>query len=85
MNTTTVPAPAGKKHRALLIIAFIVAIVAGAVFVPAMAGNDECKNECGHCAEKYGDGTFLYWICYIFGGDCQNTCWVPTPNPGSPV
>lgn len=78
-------APAGKKLRAMLAIALVTAIVAGALFLPVTAGNDECRITCGHCAEKYGYNTFLYWVCHILGGDCSNPCSVPGPDPGIPI
>jgi hypothetical protein len=41
MNYQNTPALAGKKVRALLVTALLMSIVAGALFVPAMAGNSE--------------------------------------------
>jgi hypothetical protein len=78
-------APAGRKVRAMLAIALVTAIVAGALFLPVMAGNDECKATCGHCAENFVPDTFFYWVCNIGGYDCFNPCPLPGPDPGMAI
>jgi hypothetical protein len=62
MNTNNVTAPAGKKIRALLLSALIVSIMAGTLFVPAMAVYD--PNWCNSCSPPDENGMRICTMQY---------------------
>ena len=78
MSEIPVPAPAGRKIRAIFAITLLIAVIAAALILPAMAGDDECKIQCGHC-NSVKDNWFLHALCLIFVGDCHSTCPIPEP------
>ena len=82
MSDNIQPARAGKKLRALIIIGLFISIVAGVLFMPAMAGdNEECKNVCPTTCDSYTPWTWNWVWCKIFN-PCYNTCHIPTYDLG---
>jgi hypothetical protein len=65
-NNNNSPAPAGEKTRALLLSAIVLVIVAGAIFVPVMAG--DATGKCTTCSMLYDWWTGDFWWCMLEHG-----------------
>jgi hypothetical protein len=77
MTGINTPAPARKKIRALIIVALLIAILAGTFFVPALAGSDEeCREVCPTVCNSLTPWTWDWFWCQIFN-PCYNTCHIP--------
>lgn len=101
MNNHIAPAPAGKKVRALLLSALLVSIMAGALFVPAMAVYD--PNWCNSCTppdengmqvctmQYCGDDPLFPWdlhLCCVHGPHGESFCYgvgLCRMDPGVPM
>jgi hypothetical protein len=53
--------PAGRKNRSLIVIGLFIALVAGALFVPALADGE--NKYCVNCSEEFTPGSLEWWWC----------------------